>query len=159
MPKSIRAAFAGLLAFVVANIVSNVLFFQLGHAVLFDPELQSAKVLDVLFRMEPRPLMFENGLLYMAIAAGIGAVHGLVFLLVEPSLGRSRLQRGLWFAVVVWALMALYFEFHTPFNMLREPLPLVGLELVFWAIVAAVEGLILSFVYGGSRRELATALG
>ena len=40
MPKSIRAAFAGSLAFVVANIVSNILFFQLGHAVLFDPEME-----------------------------------------------------------------------------------------------------------------------
>lgn len=54
-----------------------------------------------------------------------------------------------------WALMALYFEFHTPFNMFREPLMLVGLELVFWIAVVLVEGLVLSFLYGKSRKNQA----
>jgi len=153
MPKVVRAALAGLVAFVAATVVSNVLFFRLGAPVLFDPSVQSAKLIDVLFEMEPRPLMFENGPLYMAIAAAIGVLHGLVFMLVEPALGRTRLWRGLWFAVVVWTLMAVYFEFHVPFNMFREPVVLVGLELVFWVVVAAVEGLVLSFLYGRSRRE------
>lgn len=79
--------------------------------------------------------------------AGVGVVHGLVFMLIEPSLGRTRFLRGMWFAVVIWASMALYFEFHTSFNMFRESVPLVMLELGFWVIVALVEGIVLSFIY------------
>lgn len=158
MPKILLAPIAGLVSFTLANILSNLLFFQLGGPILFDPEIQSAKVIDVLFEMEPRPLMFENGLLYMAYGLGVGAIHGLVFMMIEPALGQTRLQRGLRFAVVLWALMALYFEFHTPFNMFREPLMLVGLELFFWIFVVLAEGLVLSFIYGRSRHELATAV-
>lgn len=158
MPKILLALMAGLVAFTLANIVSNLLFFQLGAPILFDPEIQSAKIIDVLFEMEPRPLMFENGPLYMAYGLGVGAVHGLVFMMIEPALGQTRLQRGLQFAVVLWALMALYFEFHTPFNMFREPLMLVGLELFFWIFVVLAEGLVLSFIYGRSRHDLATAV-
>jgi hypothetical protein len=158
MPKSLRAASAGLVAFTAANVVSNLLFFQLGAPILFDPAHQSAKLLDVLFEMDPKPLMFENGPLYMAIGAGVGVVHGLVFMLLEPALGENRLQRGLWFGVVIWAMMALYFEFHAPFNMFREPPALVALELAFWVPVALVEGLVLSFIYGESRDELASSL-
>jgi len=158
MPKILLAPIAGLVAFTLANVVSNLLFFQLGAPVLFDPGIQSNKVIDVLFEMEPHPLMFENGPLYMAYGAGVGAIHGLVFMMIEPALGRTRLQRGLWFAVVLWALMALYFEFHTPFNMFREPLVLVGLELFFWIFVVLAEGFVLAFIYGRSRHDLATAV-
>lgn len=159
MQKLFRAAIAGLVAFVIATVVSNILFFQLGASLLFDPRIQSAKVIDVLFQMDPKPLMFENGLLYMAIGGAVGMIHGLVFMMIEPALGRTRWQRGLRFAVVLWALMALYFEFHTPFNMFREPVVLVGLELVFWIVVVLAQGLVLSFIYGGSRNELAGSVG
>ena len=153
MRKFTRAAVAGLIAFLVASVLSNILFFQIAAPLLFDPELQSAKLLSVLFEMEPRPLMFENGPLYLLIAAIIGMVHGLVFMMLEPALGQSRLKRGLGFAFLIWALMALYFEFHVPFNMFREPIALVGLELLIWVFVALAEGLVLSFIYGESRVE------
>jgi len=151
LSKLVRGGIAGGMAFVVANIVSNILFFQLGKSVLFDPELQSAKVMAVLFEMEPLPVMFTNGPLYMAIAAGIGVVHGLVFTYIEPCLPRGTIKRGAAFGVILWALMALYFEFHTPFNMFHEPVPLVFLELFFWIIVLLVEGALISLAYGKSR--------
>lgn len=149
--KLLRGALGGAVAFGLANIVSNILFFQLGESILFQNEIQSDKIKDVLFEMEPLPLMFTNGPLYMAIAVVIGVVHGLVFMWIEPSLPRSGLLRGAAFGVVLWALMALYFEFHAPFNMFGEPLVLVGVELVFWMIVLLVEGIVLSLIYGPSR--------
>lgn len=151
--KFARAIIGGAVAFIIANIVSNVLFFQVGRGVLFANEQQSAKVIAVLFEMEPLPVMFTNGPLYMSIVALIGAVHGLVFLGVEPTLPRGVIGRGLGFAAILWALMALYFEFHTPFNMFGEPPFLVGVELAFWAIVLAVEGLALSLVYAKGRTD------
>jgi hypothetical protein len=148
-----RAFGAGFAAFIVASIVSNLLFFRLGAGLLFDPDAQSDKLLAVFFEMEPLPLMFTNGPLYLAIAGIIGGLHGLVFAWIAPALPGGRLKRGLAFGVVLWVLMAVFFEFHTPFNMFGEPVALVALELVFWGVVLAVEGLILSFLYGTSRVE------
>ncbi|RKF14849.1 hypothetical protein D6850_08235 [Roseovarius spongiae] len=147
-----RALIGGAVAFVLANIVSNVLFFQVGAGFLFENRWQSDKLIAVLFETEPLPLMFTNGPLYMSIAAVIGAVHGLIFLWIEPVLPRATVPRGLAFGAILWALMALYFEFHAPFNMLGEPPVLVAVELAFWAAVLAVEGAALSLLYGEGRR-------
>lgn len=152
VPKLIRALASGSVAFVIANIVSNALFFEIARSVLFDPELQSSKLIAVLFEIEPLPLMFTDAPLYLAVAAALGAVHGLVFMWIEPILPKEIVPRGLTFGVVLWALMALYFEFHAPFNMFGEPLRLVALELGLWAIVLVVEGLALSALYGRGRR-------
>jgi hypothetical protein len=48
--------------------------------------------------------------------------------------------------------MALYFEFHVPFNMFGEPVVLVAVELGFWVVVVATEGILLSLMYGASRQ-------
>ena len=146
--KWIRGVLVGSGAFLAASIVSNIMFFQLGAPLLFNSSTQSAKLLAVLFEMEPLPLMFTNGPLYLAIAAAIGLVHGAVFAMVEPALPAGRIKKGLAFGGVVWGLMALYFEFHVPFNMFGEPVALVALELLFWIVAAAVEGLVLSWGYG-----------
>lgn len=153
-----RAGIGGAVAITVANIVSNILFFQIGRPILFENELQSPKVLAVLFEMEPLPLMFTNGPLYMAIAAVIGVLHGLVFFWIEPALPHGVVKRGASFAVILWALMALYFEFHTPFNMFGEPPVLVAVELGFWVAVTLVQGLVLSTIYGKGRAEPANAV-
>ncbi|MEQ9258663.1 MAG: hypothetical protein RIG84_06165 [Roseovarius sp.] len=153
----IRAALAGAAAFTLANMVSNLLFFRLGRELLFEAPHQSEKIVAVMFEMEPLPLMFTNGPLYLAIAAAIGALHGLIFLWLAPVLGTTRLARGLGFAVVTWVLLALYFEFHTPFNMFGEPPSLVAMELAFWAVVLTVHGLALSFLAGrGAGRQALT---
>jgi hypothetical protein len=151
MPKLVRAALSGAAAFALASIVSNVLFFELGRPWLFETGAQSDKLIAVLFEMEPLPLMFTNGPLYLALVAGIGAVHGLIFSWIEPVLPRGRILRGLSFGAILWATMALYFEFHAPFNMFGEPVALVALELVLWVGVLAVHGMALSALYGPSR--------
>lgn len=152
-----RAFGGGAVAFVLANIVSNILFFRLGAPLLFESDLQSPKVVSVLFEVEPLPLMFTNGPLYMAIAAVIGGAHGLVFAWIEPVLPGGVLRRGMAFAVILWTLMAVYFEFHAPFNMFGEPPALVAFELVLWIVVLAVEGLTLSALYGATRQSGARA--
>ncbi|ASC72008.1 hypothetical protein XM38_029620 [Halomicronema hongdechloris C2206] len=149
--KLVRGGIAGAIAFAIANVVSNLLFFQIGKPILFDPDIQSEKFIAVLFELEPLPLMFTNSPLYMAIVTVIGIVHGLVFTYIEPSFPKSTIKRGVAFAVILWALMALYFEFHTPFNMFHEPVSLLLLELFFWVMVLLVEGILISLMYGASR--------
>lgn len=150
---------AGGLAFAAAMIVSNVLFFQLGSTVLFDPSLQSTKVISVLFEQEPLPLMFTNGPLYMLLGTLIGVVHGLVFVYLLPAFPQSVFKRGLAYSGILWLLMVLYFEFHTPFNMFGEPIQLVALELVLWVPVVLIEGVLLSTVYAKLVRTKARTVG
>ena len=143
----LKGALAGVVAFVLAMIASNIIFFQIGAPLLFDPSLQSEKVISVLFEQTPLPLMFTNGILYMLLGSVIGALHGLVFVFLLPALPTSTLKRGIAFAAILWILMALYFEFHVPFNMFGEPVWLVVVELLFWVPVLFVEGLTLSFLH------------
>jgi len=151
--KLLRGALGGAAGFVIAMLLANAIFFQLGQPVLFENSLQSDKLLAALFEDEPLPLMFEDGLAFLAFGAVVGVVHGLVFFWIEPGLPRTRFWRGASFAVILWALMALFFEFHAPFNILREPLELALVKLAFWAPVLLVEGLVISFVYGPSQAD------
>jgi hypothetical protein len=38
--------------------------------------------------------------------------------------------------LLIWFFSLLFFEFQGPYNLLGEPLPLLALELLFWAICA-----------------------
>lgn len=100
---------------------------------------------------------FGPGLDGNLCAAVIGGLHGLVFAWIEPVLPICLLRRGLAYGAILWTLMAVYFEFHTPFNMFGEPPLLVSLELVFWVFVLAVEGLTLSVLYGAGRGSVSQA--
>jgi len=131
----------------VANLVSQALFFRVGREILFDSDMQSDKVIAVITQIEPLPMMVTDPGLYMLISLFIGALHGGIFAYVRDSLPENTVKGGLAYGGILWALMALYFEFHVPFNMFGEPLPLVGLELFFWVFVVSTEGLLISTVY------------
>lgn len=145
--KWAAAGVAGSIGIFVANLVSQVLFFQLGNEILFHSEQQSDKLIAVMTQMEPLPVMETDPALYMSISVFIGALHGGVFAYVRDSLPENTIKSGLAYGGILWVLMALYFEFHAPFNMFGEPLPLLGLELFFWVIVVGVEGVIISTLY------------
>ena len=145
--KYLKAALAGMTGIFFANIVSGFLFFGIGRSILFDPAHQSQKVIAVMNTMEPLPLMRTDIGLYMFLALFIGIIHGIVFLYIRDSLPDNILRAGLSYGAILWGLMALYFEFQAPFNMLREPVPLLALELFFWIIVAGVEGIIISYTF------------
>jgi hypothetical protein len=102
----------------------------------------------VLTQIEPLPLMFTNGLLYLLVGLFIGVLDGVVFTFIQESLPEQVFRRGIAFGLILWVLRALYFEFHVPFNMFGEPVWLVGVELFFWIIVVLIEGIILALIYG-----------
>ena len=43
-------------------------------------------------------------------------------------------------------MVFLFCEFFTPFNQFGEPLPLIGLELLFWATIAIAEAFVIAVV-------------
>ena len=141
------AGIAGGIGIFVATLVSQVLFFQLGQEILFQSDQQSDKLIAVITQMEPLPVMKTDPGVYLTISVFIGALHGGVFAYIRDSLPEHTIKSGLAFGGILWVLMALYFEFHAPFNMFGEPLPLLGLELCFWVIVVSVEGVLISILY------------
>jgi hypothetical protein len=143
----ITAGIAGGIGIFFSNLVSQVLFFQLGNELLFHSDQQSDKLIAVMTQMEPLPVMETDPGVYMTISVFIGALHGGIFAYLRDSLPEHTIKSGLAYGGVLWVLMALYFEFHVPFNMFGEPLPLLGLELFFWVIVVSVEGVIISTLY------------
>jgi len=149
--KWVTAGIAGGIGITLSNLVSQVLFFQLGNEILFQSDLQSDKLIAVMTQLEPLPVMDTDPGLYLFISVFIGALHGMIFAYIRDSLPKNTIKSGLAYGGILWVLMALYFEFHVPFNMFGEPLALVGLELFFWVIVVSVEGVIISTLYDRFR--------
>jgi hypothetical protein len=50
-------------------------------------------------------------------------------------------------AGLVFFLSFVFWEFFTPFNQFGEPLMLIALELLFWAMIAVAEGFAISSVF------------
>jgi hypothetical protein len=49
-------------------------------------------------------------------------------------------------SALIFFFSFLFWEFFTPFNQFGEPLPLIGLELIFWATIAIAESFTIAAV-------------
>jgi hypothetical protein len=142
-----RALIAGLAGGVAWN-VGMLLTFGPAQRWLADPELQSPKMFSVFADPELPPRMNEAPWIVPVMLLGLGVLYGLCFAAVREGLpGQGRLARGLSFGVLAWALGFFWFELYLPWNVLREPAPLVLLELCLWLLVLLGVGATISFVY------------
>ena len=138
---------AGLLAG-LAMLLAAYATFVPAQAVLADPELQSAKFIAS-FAEEPLPRMAEMPWIFPGGFVGLGFVHALAFHLLRRGLPASWPRAGLVWGVAAWLVAYPWFEYYLPWNVMREPLPLVLLELACWLGVTLAGGLALAFVYRG----------
>ena len=139
----------------VAWFVGLLLFFGPAQVLLTDPDLQSAKMLAAFGGAPPPPRAAEAQVLVVAGIFAIAVVYGLVYVGIASSWAGAWWRRGLKFALVSWALMVPWFEFYLPWNVLREPAPLVALEMACWAGVLTCVGLAIAGVEAllGRRRS------
>lgn len=130
--------------------------FGPAQMILADPDRQSAKFLSAfteppLPRMAERPEILPLGLIL------IGLIYACTYEWLGARLSGGRIRRGLTFGVIAWALMVPWFEFYLPWNVMREPLPLVLLEALCWLLVLLVVGVAISVVHdslsGSSRGQ------
>jgi hypothetical protein len=103
---------------------------------LSDPTIQSPKVIAVVETHEPLPLMRTAP--YIVFAGWTGFLIGWAFLFKHISvLWPQSYWTRLWrLALLIWFFSLFFFELMGPYNLFAEPLPLVALELLFWAICA-----------------------
>lgn len=150
-----RTGLAGVLASAVFFLLSFLTFYVLGTlaGILNNPAIQSPKVIAVLQSLEPLPIMQRAP--YIIFAGWVVIFVGYAFLFNHISvLWPPNYWTRLWrLTLIVWFFSLVFFEFQGPFNLLGEPLPLLGLELVFWAISALGASAVIVAITGRSRTE------
>lgn len=133
-----QTTWSGVLAGLAFAGLSVLTFYVLGvlPGILFNPEIQSPKVIAVTQTMEPLPVLQTAP--YIIFAGWIGFLIGWAFLfkhvsVLWPQDYWTRVRR---LTLLIWFFTLFFFEFQGPYNLLAEPLPLLALELLFWAICA-----------------------
>src|SRR5262245_43361002 len=114
----------------VAWILAMLAFLGPAQAVLVDPARQSAKFLKVFGEIEPLPKVADQPWILPVGLLVIATIHAAVYGCIREGLQGGKLRRGLKFGFVAWALMAPWFEFYLPWNVMHEPPLLVALELL-----------------------------
>ena len=146
-----RAALAGA-AGGVAWLVGIGLFFWPVQGILTDPSHQSAKFLAA-FGEPPLPRIADLPWLLPVGLVIVGTASGLAYHLQAGSGTGSVWRRGRRFGLLAWLVAIPWFEFYLPFNVMREPVPLVMLELLCWFLVLQLVGTTIALVYHGRRTE------
>jgi hypothetical protein len=148
MIRTILAGLAGGLAMNVAMLLTfrGIGFGWDGQGILLTHPAQSRKLIAVWTQLEPLPLVAFNPLPIIAGLTLLAVGHAFIYRSIAVAWPRGILARGLRMAGMLFFMIFLFWEFFTPFNQFGEPLPLIALELVFWAVIALAEGLVIAWV-------------
>lgn len=117
-----------------------------GDGILLSSPIQSPKLIAVWTTLEPLPLIVVNPapIIIGMVLFGIG--HAFIYRSVSISWPAGILPRAIRFAGLLFFMTFLFWEFFTPFNQFGEPLPLIALELLFWAAIAIFEAFVITAI-------------
>ncbi len=145
----LRTLVAGLAGGVTMNLVMLLTFRAIGFGwngggILLTSPLQSHKLIAVWTKLEPLPLIVANPapMIIGLILFGVG--HAFIYQSISASWPAGVMPRAVRFAALLFFMVFLFWEFFTPFNQFGEPLPLITLELLFWAAIAMGEALVIA---------------
>jgi len=146
-----RAVIAGLAGGITMNLAMLLTFRAIGfgwqgHGILLTSPLQSKKLIAVWTQLEPLPLVVANP---VPIAVGLllfGIGHAFIYKWLSIAWPLGIVQRALRLAGLIFFMTFFFWEFFTPFNQFGEPLPLMAVELSFWALIAMAEAFAIAFV-------------
>lgn len=158
-PSHVRTALAGILGGLAMNAVMLLTFRVVGFGwngggILLNPSFQSKKLIAVWTEIEPLPLVVNRPLPIIAGIIAFGMVHAYLYRWISPAWSPGVARRGLSFALLVFLMTFLFWEFFTPFNQFGEPLGLIAIELSFWSLIALADGFSISAImeHGTSAR-------
>lgn len=152
-----KTLLAGLAGGTTLNLVMLLTFRLLGfgwhrEGILLDPSIQSHKLIAVWTKMEPLPLVVSNPAPIIVGLFIFGIGHAFVYQWLSPAWPPGVRARAWRMAVLIFFLSFLFWEFFTPFNQFGEPLPLIALELLFWATIAITEAFAIAIVLDVNRQ-------
>jgi hypothetical protein len=153
--KTVLAGIAGGLATNVAMLLTFRLlgFGWEGGGILLDPALQSPKLIDVWTRLEPIPLVASRPPVIITGLIILGIGHAFIYRWLSRAWPAGIGARTWRMALLLFFFSYLFWEFFTPFNQFGEPLALIGIELLFWAVIALSEALAIAVVMEGGRKS------
>lgn len=144
-PTWLRATIAGAAGGVAWRLGLRWIFGP-AQSFLADPARQSAKMLGAFAPGTDAPRMYADPRIVWVAIISISIVWGWWYVWLSRPWRTSWWIRGLRFGALAWTLMVPWFEFYLPWNVLREPAPLVALELACWAGVMLCVGLAIAAV-------------
>lgn len=75
-------------------------------------------------------------------------IYSVVFVMLYDSIpGRTGIKKGFVFGVILWALIAVFFELFTPNGLFGEPIHLLAYELLLWFIGLIIVGIVMGVIY------------
>jgi MFS family permease len=75
-------------------------------------------------------------------------IYSVVFVILYDSIpGRTGTKKGFVFGVILWALIAVFFELFTPSGLFGEPIHLLAYELLLWFIGLTIVGVTMGVIY------------
>jgi len=148
----IKTLFSGIAGGIVLTVVMYILFGLIGfglnfNGILLNPNVQSAKLIAIWTEIEPIPLAFANPFLFSLGLILFGVIHAFIYRWLSPAWPSDIKDRAFRMGLLIFLLSYFFFEFFTPFNMFGEPLPLIVLELTFWAIIAFSEAFTIAAIF------------
>jgi hypothetical protein len=148
MKKIILAGLAGGGAMNLAMLLTfrTIGFGWNGKGILLTSPMQSHKLIAVWTEIEPLPLVVNTPLPVIAGMLLFGIVHAYIYRNVSGSWPQGVAPRAMRMSGLIFFMTYLFWEFFTPFNQFGEPLPLIALELVFWAIIAIAEAFTITII-------------
>lgn len=148
MLKTIFAGIAGGMAMNLAMLLTFrcIGFGWNGGGILLTSPIQSQKLIAVWTELEPLPLVVSNPTPIIIGMVLFGIMHAFIYRSIAAAWPPGVWPRALRFAGLVFIMTFAFWEFFTPFNQFGEPLPLIALELLFWAIIAICEAFAITLI-------------
>lgn len=146
--KTLLAGIAGGLAMNITMLLTFRLlgFGWDGDGILIKSASQSQKLVDVWTELEPLPLVVNRPAPIIIGIILFGIIHAYIYRWLSPTWPAGIINKGLRFAGLVFVMTFLFWEFFTPLNLFGEPLHLIALELIFWALIALADGMTIAFI-------------
>ncbi|TBR23969.1 MAG: hypothetical protein EPO63_04780 [Candidatus Nitrosotenuis sp.] len=141
-----RLAIAIPITAIVNMFVLYALFMNpLSQSVIFSNNLdQSPKLVAVWNTLEPVPQM--TSLLPALLITP--AIFSFFFAVLYDSIpGHGKIKKGLAYGIILWGMIAVFFELFTPLGLFGEPLHLLAYELSLWFVGLVTVSLVLSGIY------------
>jgi hypothetical protein len=160
-----RTLIAGLTAGLAMNL-AMLLTFRLvgfgwnGGGILLTSPIQSKKLIAVWTQLEPLPLVVTKPAPIIAGLLLFGVGLGLIYRWLSVAWPPGIVPRALRMGGLLFFMSFVFWEFFTPFNQFGEPLALIAMELIFWAVIAfaaafSIAGISERGEHGRRRQRLA----
>jgi hypothetical protein len=148
MKKTILAGLAGGAAMNLAMLLTfrTIGFGWDAKGILLTSPMQSHKLIAVWTEIEPLPLVVNTPLPVILGMLLFGIGHAYIYKQVSVGWPQGVAPRALRMSGLIFFMSYLFWEFFTPFNQFGEPLPLIALELLFWAVIAIAEGVSITII-------------